>query len=136
MDADTASIPETPKQGIRASAASAPVPHVEPPFSARSDTGSLPESAASKDDVPSAQSRLRARWQPYMDDERQQLLRKLASDPHKLDFLSDFWNPIYDERDKEQYQRMADTWKLRAQGVWFKSIAGQLGIDQRQACAY
>ena len=40
MDEDNSSIPETHKLGIRASSPPAPVPHDEPPFSVRSETGS------------------------------------------------------------------------------------------------
>jgi hypothetical protein len=40
MDENNSSIPETHKLGICASCPTAPVPHAEPPFSVRSDTGS------------------------------------------------------------------------------------------------
>jgi hypothetical protein len=43
MDEDNSSIPETHKLGISASCPTAPVSHGEPPFSARSETGSQDE---------------------------------------------------------------------------------------------
>jgi very-short-patch-repair endonuclease len=53
-DVDDSSIPETHKQGIRASRPPAPVTHDEPPFSVRSETGSQTDESVRKEDPESA----------------------------------------------------------------------------------
>lgn len=46
-----------------------------------------------------------------------------------------FWEPVYDERDKLQWGRLANALRLRSSGTGFKIISNEVGIDQRMACA-
>ena len=77
----------------------------------------------------------RLRWLPYTPQERSILEAKFTTDWEELDFLETFWNPIYDRRDLLQYRRAAEVWRMRLSGKSFKGISGELGIDQRKACA-
>ena len=64
------------------------------------------------------------------------LLRaKLLGDWESLEFMRDFWNPEYDERDILQYRRLAPVWRMRESGASFKQIANQLGEDTGKCCA-
>ncbi|HEV2138523.1 MAG TPA: hypothetical protein VGR53_06745 [Nitrososphaerales archaeon] len=77
----------------------------------------------------------RVRWQYFNLQERAMLERKFHGDWESLDFLENFWNPIYDQRDLFQYRRTAEVWRIRLSGKAFKEISRELQIDQRKACA-
>jgi len=64
------------------------------------------------------------------------LLRaKLLGDWESLEFMRDFWNPEYDERDILQYRRLGPVWRMRESGASYKAIANQLGEDTGKCCA-
>lgn len=77
----------------------------------------------------------RTRWPPFTPQERSILEAKFLGNWNRLDFLETFWNPIYDKKDLLQYRRIAQAWRLRLSGETFKDIGGELGIDERKACA-
>ncbi|MDA4128186.1 MAG: hypothetical protein OK422_01780 [Thaumarchaeota archaeon] len=74
-------------------------------------------------------------WPRYTEDERSILRRKFLGHWENLDFLEDFWNLIWDERDLQQYRRVAKVWRLRQSGKKFGEISKELGVDPRKACA-
>ena len=41
------------------------------------------------------------------------LRAKLLGDWESLEFMKDFWNPEYDERDILQYRRFVPVWRMR-----------------------
>lgn len=57
------------------------------------------------------------------------LQRKLLHRWHDLDFLKDFWNVIYDARDTLQWSRLARVWQLKRQGLSYRQISKQTGLD-------
>ncbi|TLY11033.1 MAG: hypothetical protein E6K84_08360 [Thaumarchaeota archaeon] len=63
------------------------------------------------------------------------LRAKLLGDWESLEFMRDFWNPEYDERDILQYRRLAPVWRMRESGASFKAIADKIGEDTRKCCA-
>ncbi len=77
----------------------------------------------------------RVRWPPYTQQERSILEGKFLGDWESLEFLKAFWNPIYDQEDLCQYRRAAEVWRMRLSGKAYKSIAKELQIDERKACA-
>src|SRR3989441_2166267 len=77
----------------------------------------------------------RVRWEPYTQVESSLLRAKLFGDWESLEFMRDFWNPEYDERDILQYRRLAPVWRMRESGASFKAIANQLGEDTGKCCA-
>ena len=63
------------------------------------------------------------------------LRAKLLGDWESLEFMRDFWNLEYDERDILQYRRLAPVWRMRESGASYKQIANKLGEDTGKCCA-
>src|SRR3989441_12407918 len=54
---------------------------------------------------------------------RRSVLRaKLLGDWESLEFMRDFWNPEYDERDILQYRRLVPVWRMRESGASYKAL--------------
>src|SRR5207247_1913174 len=77
----------------------------------------------------------RVYWPVYTQVESSLLRAKLLGDWESLEFMRDFWNPEYDERDILQYRRLAPVWRMRESGASYKQIATELGEDTGKACA-
>ena len=71
----------------------------------------------------------------YTQVESSLLRAKLLSDWESLEFMRDFWNPEYDERDILQYRRLAPVWRMHGSGASYKQIATEPGEDTGKACA-
>ncbi len=79
--------------------------------------------------------RARVRWPKYSKQERAVVDGKFLGDWEDLDFMEDFWEPAWDERDIRQYRVLAKAWRLRSQGRSFNDIGAELSIDPGKACA-
>jgi len=66
--------------------------------------------------------RARIRWPLYDGREPELLERMCLGDWKSLDFMSRFWESVYDERDLLQWKRLAAAWRLRASGKSFNNI--------------
>ena len=64
----------------------------------------------------------RVRWPVYTQVESSLLRAKLLGDWESLEFMRDFWNLEYDERDILQYRRLVPVWRMRESGASYKAL--------------
>ncbi len=95
-----------------------------------SNEGTKPKKAAGEEGH-------RTRWPEYTDLERQLLDHKFRppGDWESLEFMNDFWNVVHDEKDLQQYRRLARVWQMRcaAPPIPYSEIGTALEFDKIEA---